>query len=130
LRNGIDRKWNGVDNGVWVKPGEERIVYTWKKEQTLQGARIIFDSNLKWRSKRMPKLEGLTQRIEVAPMMVKTFHIDAKTKDGWKTVYTDKENYLRLRKVSFAPVKAKALRLVVDSTWGGEKGHVFALDAL
>lgn len=129
LRNGIDRKWDGVDNGLWVAPGEETILYQWKKYQTLKGARIIFDSDLKYRSKRMRKLEATTERVEIPKMMTKDFHIDVQTKNGWKTVYTGKDNYLRLKKVSFAPVQAKAMRLVIDATYGAPKAHVFALDA-
>ncbi len=49
LRNGIDRSWDGADNGVWVAPGEESVVYTWKKPVTLSGARLIFDSHFKVR---------------------------------------------------------------------------------
>ena len=37
---------------------------------------------------------------------------------------------MRFRKVSFASVEVDAMRLVVTETWGGEKAHVFALDAL
>lgn len=131
LRNGIDRQWDGADNGVWVAPGEESIVYTWKKPVTLTGARIIFDSEFKYRSKRMRKFEATTERVEMPKMMAKDFRIEAQVKGQWKTVYEGKGNYLRLRKVEFAaPVKANALRLVVDSTWGAEKAHVFAFDAL
>ena len=36
---------------------------------------------------------------------------------------------LQLRKVSFDPVDADALRLVVAEAWGGGKAHVFAFDA-
>ena len=48
----------------------------------------------------------------------------------------DDLNILRLRKVSFAPVEADALRLVVTETWGQSydkpkpRAHVFAFDAL
>ena len=44
-------------------------------------------------------------------------------------MFKDDANYLRLRKVSFAPAEADAMRLVVTETWGDEKAHVFALDA-
>ena len=70
-------------------------------------------------------------RVEMPKMMAKDFRVEAQVKGQWKTVYEGKGNYLRLRKVEFAaPVKANALRLVVDSTWGAEKAHVFAFDAL
>ena len=131
LRNGVDRKWDDADNGVWVAPDENLIEYQWKKPVTLSGARIIFDSDLKYRGKRMPKLEGLTDRVVMPEMMAKGFRIEVLEGKEWKTVYEDDCNYLRLRKIEFSkPVSAKAMRLVVTSTWGGPKAHIFALDAI
>ena len=130
LRNGIDRKWDGEDNGVWVAPGDESIVYSWKKPVTLNGVRIIFDSDFKYRSKRMRKLEATTERVEMPKMMAKGFKVEAKVKNEWVTLYEDTDNYLRLRHIKFdEPVKAKELRLVVTSTWGAEQAHIFAFDA-
>ena len=129
LLNGIDRTRDDGDNGVWVAPGDETgIVYKWKKPVSISGARLIFDSCLKVRYKRMRKLEATTERVAMPPMMARGFRLDVRVKGKWQTVYEDAENYLRLRKVSFAPVKADAARLVVTSTWGAEKAHVFAFD--
>ena len=130
LRNGIDRNWEGKDNGVWVAPEETSILYTWKKPVTVSGARMIFDSELKVRSKRMRKLEATTERVKMPSVMAKAFRIEALVGKEWKSVYEAKDNYLRLRKVSFEPVETKQLRLVVTETWGAEKAHVFAFDAL
>ena len=131
LRNGIDRGWDGADNGVWLSPGEESVVYSWKKPVTVCGARLIFDSHFKVRSKRMRKLEATTERVQVPGMMAKSYRIEVKLKKGpWTTVYECPLNYTRLNKVSFEPVKADAVRLVVTETWGAEKAHVFALDVL
>ena len=130
LRNGIDRKWQGEDNGVWVAPNENTITYTWKKPVTVSGARMIFDSDLKVRSKRMRKLEATTERVEIPKMMTKGYRVEALVDKEWKTLYSEDNNYLRLRKVSFEPVKTKQLRLVVTETWGAEKAHIFAFDAL
>jgi hypothetical protein len=65
-------------------------------------------------------------------MLAKGFRIDARVGGEWKTVFADNLNIMRFRKVSFRPVDADALRLVVTEAWGGagEKAHVFALDAL
>jgi hypothetical protein len=130
IRNGIDRKWQGEDNGVWVAPNENTITYTWKKPVTISGARMIFDSDLKVRSKRMRKLEATTERVEIPKMMTKSYKIEALVGKEWKTIYSESDNYLRLRKVSFEPVETKQLRLVVTETWGAEKAHIFAFDAL
>ena len=130
IRNGIDRKWQGEDNGVWVAPNENTITYTWKKPVTISGARMIFDSDLKVRSKRMRKLEATTERVDIPKMMTKSYKIEALVGKEWKTIYSESDNYLRLRKVSFEPVETKQLRLVVTETWGAEKAHIFAFDAL
>ena len=61
--------------------------------------------------------------------LAKAFRIDARIGGEWKTVYADDLSILRLRKVSFGPVDADALRLVVTEAWGGGKAHVFAFDA-
>lgn len=141
LKNGIDRIYdnegNGVkvDNGVWLASGES-IEYSWKKAVTVSSVRLIFDSDLKVRSKRMRKLEATTERKAMPAPMVRAFHIEALVKGRWVTVYSDNENFLRLRKpVLDAPVKTKALRLVVDSVWGemdtpSSKAHIFAFDVL
>ena len=85
---------------------------------------------MKGTTKRMMKLEAEHERVKMPAPLAKRFHIDARVGGGWKTVYRDDLNIMRLRKVSFAPVIADALRLVVDETWGGGRAHVFALDAL
>ena len=130
LRNGIDRQWDGKDNGVWVEPGDTSIEYNWKKPVSVSGARIIFDSMFKIRSKRMRKLEATTERVSVPWMMTKAYRIEARVEGKWTTVYECPLNYVRLNKISFEPVKADAVRLVVTDTWGGGKGHVFAFDVL
>ncbi|MBQ7517632.1 MAG: FAD-dependent oxidoreductase [Bacteroidales bacterium] len=129
LLNGIDRKWEGEDNGVWMAPDEE-LRYDWEKPVVLSGARLVFDSQLKVRSKRMRKLEATTERVSMPSVMVRGFRVEVLEDKQWKTVYEDAENFLRLRKISFPPVKAKALRIVVTSTWGADKAHIFAFDAL
>ena len=130
LRNGIDRTYAKKDNGVWVKPNEERLVYSWDKPRRISGARIVFDSNMTFRGKRMRKLEATTERAKMPEMMAKGFRVDVRTGGEWKTVFSDGMNILRFRKVAFAPVEADAMRLVVTEAWGGGKAHVFALDAL
>ena len=130
LKNGIDRNYKKKDNGVWVVPGEEKIVYTWDAPRRMSGARLVFDSDMRHRSKRMRKLEATTERAQMPKMLAKSFHIDVRVSGEWRRVHEDGLNMLRFRKVSFDTVDADGLRLVVDGTWGGEKAHVFALDAL
>ena len=130
LRNGIDRAYGSEDNGLWLKAGDESAVYTWTAPRRLSGVRIVFDSEMSHRGKRMRKLEATTERAELPKMLAKGFRIDARVDGAWRTVFADAENILRLRRIAFSPIEADALRLVVESTWGGGPAHVFALDAL
>lgn len=130
MRNGIDREWDGEDNGVYAAPGATNIEYTWKKPQMLSGARFIFDSDFKVRGKRMRKLEATTEYASMPSEMAQDFKVQVRVKKEWITVAEVKDNFRRLVNVSFDPVKADGLRIVVDSTWGAEKAHIFAFDAL
>lgn len=79
----------------------------------------------------MRKLEATTERVKMPEMMARSFRIEALVGKEWQTVYEDSNNILRFRDVKFAaPVSAKALRLVITSTWDAPKAHVFALDAI
>jgi hypothetical protein len=129
IKNGIDRNYDGKDNGVWVEPGATTMTYSWDSPQRLSGARLVFDSEMTHRGKRMRKLEATTERVEMPKMLAKAFRIEARVGGEWKTVYEDGINILRLRKVAFGPVDADALRLVVAEAWGGGNAHVFAFDA-
>lgn len=94
----------------------------------ISGARIVFDTNLR-RPRRMPKVEGVIAPGWKMPAMLAKSWIETRKEGRWTLAYEGKENFRRLCRVSFAPVEADALRLVVTETWGGEKAHVFGLDA-
>lgn len=144
MRNGIDREWDGEDNGVYTAPGEVNLTYTWEKPVSVSHVRFIFDSDLKIRSKRMRKLEATTERVKMPSEMAKAFKVQVRVpaetrkdrklnaKDPsageWKTVAEVKENFRRLVKLSFDGVETDAVRIVVDETWGAEKAHIFAFD--
>ena len=78
MRNGIDREWNGEDNGVYAAPGEVNLTYTWEKPVTVSNVRFIFDSDLKVRGKRMRKLEATTERVPMPSEMVKEFKVQVR----------------------------------------------------
>lgn len=130
LRNGIDRDYGGTDNGIWIEPGAGTAIYGWTVPRSISGARLVFDSRLSFSGKRMRKLEATTERIAMPAPLARSFRLDARIDGAWRTVFSDPENFLRFRRVSFVPVQADALRLVIESTWGGSRAHVFAFDAL
>ena len=132
LRSGIDRAFAGKDNGLLLPIGEP-VVYEWDSPRTLKGARLVFDSQMNPWLKRMRKLEAVQEGVQMPWPLAKAFRLEARVDGAWTTVFEDKENFLRLRKVAFKPVAADALRLVVTATWHPKNAwpaHVFAFDAL
>ena len=144
MRNGIDREWNGEDNGVYAAVGATNLTYTWDKAITTSEVRLIFDSDFKVRGKRMRKLEETTERAPMPSEMAREFHIQVRvpatnkkqakeyannpSAGEWKTVATVKDNFRRLVKLSFDAVETDGVRIVVDKTWGSDKAHIFGFD--
>ena len=143
MRNGIDREWDGNDNGVYTAVGATNLTYTWDKPITASEVRFIFDSDLKIRGKRMRKLEETAERAPMPSEMAREFHIQVRvpatnkkqakahanpSAGEWKTVATVKDNFRRLVKLQFDAVETDGVRIVVDKTWGAEKAHIFAFD--
>ena len=130
MRNGIDREWDGQDNGVYALPGEVNLTYQWDAPVQVSQVRFIFDSDLKVRGKRMRKLEATTERVEMPSEMARDFIVQVRVpaKKTWVTVAQVKDNYKRLVKLSLDPVQTDAVRIVVEKTWGAEKAHIFAFD--
>ena len=144
MRNGIDREWNGEDNGVYAAVGATNLTYTWSKPVVAKGIRLVFDSDLKVRGKRMRKLEETTERIPMPSEMAREFHIQVRVPAAnkkqakeyaanpaageWKTVTIVKDNFRRLVQLSFDEVQTDGVRVVVDKTWGADKAHIFGFD--
>ena len=144
MRNGIDREWDGNDNGVYTAPGNTNLTYTWDKVVTLSEVRLILDSDLKVRGKRMRKLEETTERVKMPSEMARDFHIQVRvpatnkkqakefavnpTAGEWKTIATVNDNFRRLVKLPIDNIKTDGIRLVVDRTWSADKAHIFAFD--
>ena len=144
MRNGIDREWEGQDNGVYAAVGETHLAYTWDQPIKASSVRLIFDSDFKVRGKRMRKLEETTDRVPLPKEMVKKFHLQVRVPAAnkkqakeyaanpeageWKTVATVDENFRRLVNVSFDTVETDGVRIVVDKIWGADKAHIFAFD--
>ena len=82
LKNGIDRNYDKKDNGVWVAPGEVKINYSWTSSRRISGVRLVFDSDMRHRSKRMRKLEATTERVQMPVMLAKAFRIEARVGGG------------------------------------------------
>ena len=132
LKNGIDRNYDGKDNGVWLEPGAS-VVYRWDGARKVSGVRLVFDSIMhgQWKyDKRLRKLEATKEYEKLPPPLVKAFDVEVERDGTWTKVFSDDESHLRFRRIAFDETEATALRLTVRAAWGGEKAHVFGFDAL
>ena len=129
LRDTWDRDWKDGDHGVWLDK-EEFAEYVWDTPQKISSARMVFDSKLEFKGKRQHKHEGVVNEfIKMPEMMIKSFRIEVKDSSGsWLTVFADKDNYQRLRRVDFVPVETTAVRLVAESAHGESKAHIFSFE--
>lgn len=67
-------------------------------------------------------------RTGMPPQLARAFHLEALTAKGWETVLQETENWRRMAVLrTAAPVTARAVRLVVDATWGDGRAHVYEL---
>jgi hypothetical protein len=129
LRDGYDRPCEKRAHAWHAKAGEA-ATFEWSQEVAIGGLRLVFDSDLN-QPKRMPcsvPLQG--NRCGVPAGMVKSFRVETLHADGtWATVYREPGNYQRLVRVPLG-VKAAALRLVPEETWGAAEARIFSVDVL
>jgi hypothetical protein len=128
LRNGIDRPVGADDNGWRCSPGGW-VEYSFDGTRQVRQARLVFDSDLNRERCEMRCSYPLRQdAIGVPGTMVKSFRLEAEDSNGnWTTVFHERSNYQRLRRIPLE-VRATAIRLTPESTWGAETAHVFAFD--
>ena len=130
--NSHDCKAEEVDCG---KINDE-ITYTFEKEENVQEAVLIFDSeftrNGSWKEHHplnMPNfypLEG--GHYHVPDCMVKGFELKGKKDGEWYTIQKIPENYQRFVKIPIHE-KLQAVKLIPQKNWGEqEKVHIFAFE--
>lgn len=130
LLSGHDRPAGGSAN-LWAAPIGSPITLQMDREVSIDGVRVVFDSNLA-NDKRMPC--SYPQRYDRASMpstLAKTFRVELRGRDGqWSTVLRESENRHRLR---YLPIRqaGDAVRVVIEEAWNGGTGaRVFALEAV
>lgn len=129
LRDGLDRDRENEDH-AWSGAVGSSIEYSWDEEVAVGGVRLVFDSNLA-NEKRMPC--SYPQRgdgTRVPASLVKAFRINALSENGrWEKVFHECENFQRLVEVPLH-IKAKAVRLSVEETWGAQTARIFAFEPI
>ena len=129
LRDGHDRPREG-DAHAWEGRLGDAVTMQWGEAVGIGGLRIVFDSDLN-QHKRMPcsvPLKG--NRCAVPASMVRSFRVEAQQEDGsWQVVHQEDENYQRLVRLPL-DVKARAIRVIPEQTWGDQSARIFSLDVL
>ena len=137
LRNGLDRA-RGEDYNGWRGPIGSSVEYLFDSEVELDGARMVFDSNLNRIDPSRGKSKLLNMRhavclgdslFEPPATLVRSFRIETLDADGvWRTAAGCPENFQRLVKLPLK-TRAKGIRIIPESTWGAEDARLFAFEA-
>jgi hypothetical protein len=129
LLDGTDRD-RDTERHAWSGPCNTAIEYRWAQQVNIGAVRLTFDSNLN-HDKRMPcSYPQSGNRCLVPAALVRGFRIEAEDGSGnWSTLFRQDDNYQRLVRVPLN-VRAQALRLVPEQTWGEAAARVFAFEPL
>lgn len=137
LRSGVDRARGKECNG-WSAPLGSSVEYLFDAEVELDGARMVFDSNLNRvdPSRNNHKLLNMRHAVylddtpfEPPATLVRSFRIETLDADGvWRTAMECTENFQRLVKIPFK-ARTKGVRIVPTSTWGVDDARLFAFEA-
>ena len=147
LRNGLDRRIWGSDNGYFGKTGKA-VTYEFPSPVYVSGFRLIVDSDLD-----REQIDGNPDLMHI-PMplfralgynhtsfgfpkcLLKKFRIEALADGEWKTVYTADDNHQRMIREKLG-LTASAVRLIPEATWGSDAlintygsavTHIFSFD--
>lgn len=129
LLDGLDRDRKNEPH-AYVGALNEPVEYRWSEPVSVEGVRLVFDSNLN-NDKRQPcSCPQKGDRCLVPQTLVKVFRIEVLEGSGqWKTVHRETNNYHRLVRVA-VNVKTTGLRLVAEETWGAETARIFAFEPM
>ena len=119
-----------VDN-AWSAPVGSSVTLELDESRTVSHLRVVFDSDLN-RYHRDMRMRASYFRsdepVPVAPRLVRSFQVECRGAEGWKTVADVKENRQRLYQTSIEPVETDAVRLTTRRSWGEPEVKVFAFD--
>jgi len=134
LRNGVDRPWDGQDNGWSAAPGSSSWAeYRFARPRRVREVRLVFDSDLaRDRAEhRMPCSYPLQATpASVTPLMTRAYSIAVEDPSGaWRTIVRQANNHQRLVR---HPLRCtcSAIRFVPEATWGAPHAHLFAWDVI
>jgi hypothetical protein len=132
LRDGVDRDREDAEH-AWTAALGESAELRWEAATALAGVRLVLDSDLTPNSKRMPCSYPQTGRSRMPAALIRSLRVETQDAAGaWHVAARLEDNHQRLVRLPLG-VRAQALRVVPEATWGasGEgPARIFGLDAL
>lgn len=135
LRTGMDRPRDGKNN-AWVTPLGGSAVYSFASPRPVGGCRLAFDPDFRRDRSEMRMLSSIPPDYEpaaVSPTIVRSYRLEYRDKADageWKLLARAADNHQRLHVLAFQPVRAGAVRITIEESWGNREVSVFAWDLL
>ncbi|TBL77662.1 FAD-dependent oxidoreductase [Paenibacillus thalictri] len=101
--------------------GNEWLEFAWDSEVTVQEIQLVLNDDV---NEDLINLHHHRTPFEIMPQLVKDFSIQVKEVDAWTEIYRESGNRRRMVKCQVPAVQATQLRIVVESTNGGERAEV------
>ncbi len=134
LRDGFDRPTDGTDHGATVCVGEA-IRYAFDEPQSVESARIVFDSDLNrllmgvLAQRNLPANRPLDIKLARMPeTLVKAYRLEATLESGETILIAEETNNRRRMRRHAVGEKVSALCLTPLKTWGAKNCHIFSFD--
>ena len=118
-------RWGGpmTDSGAWLE-------LAWNAPQTLSHVQLCFDSGFSRQLTLTGQFHARKNQIRGRqPETVKDYRLLYRdsTSGDWKELVAVADNYQRIRRHTFDPVKATALRIEITATNGNDEARIYEI---
>lgn len=108
----------------------ETVTFAWEEATMIKEIRLFFNPDLakeltNYRGEGWAEHHGYMPRTGMPPELVRDYRISALQSGEWRPLLAVKDNRKRLAVHGFAPVRAEALRLEFESTYGSPYIELF-----
>ena len=132
LLNGLDRPV-GTDENAFVCRIGSNVTLSLPAQERLHMLRVVCDSQLnRWKQSKFNILSNFAldrEQLKMPAPLLKNARVEIRVNGEWREVARVTDNRRRMFKIDLGGVQADAVRLIPESTWGGDaSARLFAFD--
>ncbi len=114
---------------AWTTEAGGTVTFRWKREQELDGLRLVLDSNLSMQKRMACEYPQKAGPHAMPAELARDLTIDVERDGEWTPVAEIKNNRKRLLEIP-GQLRGEALRVRLLSSWGEKDPRLFSVDVL